>query len=203
MQSFGGRLPAFLGSRSKRLVLKTEATMRILRVARRGIVSDANVFGKKLSGPLAFAVARVGAFTSVANAGIDTWSGGSTVPTNNWTDAGNWVAGVAPLAGDTLIFDGTNQPTAEAMILRQGLHSTARLRDHGRVVQSHGERDHARWKSDRQLDRQPVCESWRPRDEQDDKFHRGSDRRQRLLHRAARSRATDSASTSTAAEMSF
>ncbi len=69
-----------------------------------------NVFRKKLSGPLALAVAGVGAFTSVANAGIDTWSGGSTVPTNNWTDPGNWVAGVAPLAGDTLIFDGTNQP---------------------------------------------------------------------------------------------
>jgi len=43
--------------------------------------------------------------TSAAAAAILTWNGGGG--NNNWTTAANWVGGVAPVAGNSLVFDST------------------------------------------------------------------------------------------------
>src|SRR5262245_27085358 len=49
--------------------------------------------------------------TGSTHANIVTWDGGSVVPTANWTDGGNWVGDSAPVPTDSLIFDGSVQPT--------------------------------------------------------------------------------------------
>lgn len=47
-----------------------------------------------------------------AAAVVVSWDGGSAVPTANWSDSGNWVGDVAPVAGDSLVFDGVVQPVS-------------------------------------------------------------------------------------------
>lgn len=51
-------------------------------------------------------IAALVGFTHTASAVPVTWDGGSTGPTTNWTDGGNWVGDVAPVATDSLVFDG-------------------------------------------------------------------------------------------------
>ncbi len=58
---------------------------------------------------VAVLVLAVGGFSAMSQAAIVTWNGASAVPTANWSDAGNWVGGLAPVAGDSLVFDGTVQ----------------------------------------------------------------------------------------------
>ncbi len=47
-------------------------------------------------------------FTHSASAAIVTWDGGATGDTN-WATPANWVGDVAPVAGDSLVFDGAVQ----------------------------------------------------------------------------------------------
>jgi autotransporter-associated beta strand protein len=59
-----------------------------------------------------FSFAAILGIANNAGATPVTWNGGSVVPTNNWSDAGNWVGGVAPVGGDSLTFDGSVQPSS-------------------------------------------------------------------------------------------
>ncbi len=84
------------------------------------------IFGlaRLLAPPLliVFAIgAVVGAPAPVAGA-TRTWDGGSIV-TQNWTDPLNWVGDVAPVAGDTVVFDATSiEPvTINASVTVQGV----------------------------------------------------------------------------------
>jgi autotransporter-associated beta strand protein len=54
---------------------------------------------------LSIALALLGALLSAASAlaAPITWNGGAT-PSPNWSDGGNWVGGIAPVAGDDVIF---------------------------------------------------------------------------------------------------
>src|SRR4051794_10640372 len=47
--------------------------------------------------------------TAGVSAGIDTWNGLGA--DDNWTTGTNWLSGVAPVAGDALVFDGFNRLT--------------------------------------------------------------------------------------------
>src|SRR4051812_19472016 len=53
---------------------------------------------------LLFSVATF-SVVQLAAAANDTWTGGNSATDNNWTDGVNW-GGTAPLAGDSLFFDG-------------------------------------------------------------------------------------------------
>src|SRR5262245_25143505 len=53
--------------------------------------------------------ALMGVVTSAASAATRTWSGGGVDA--NWATPLNWVGGVAPVAGDALIFDGFGRLT--------------------------------------------------------------------------------------------
>src|SRR5690242_17866069 len=45
-------------------------------------------------------------------AATDTWSGGSSGSTTNWTDPNNWVGLAAPAPNDYLVFKGANRVAA-------------------------------------------------------------------------------------------
>src|SRR5262245_27523452 len=53
--------------------------------------------------------ALIGVVTSTTSAATRTWSGGGS--DTNWATPLNWVGGVAPIAGDSLIFDGFGRLT--------------------------------------------------------------------------------------------
>ena len=61
----------------------------------------------KTRAPLACSVGIFAFSAMVAGAANITWDGGGAVNNAGWTNPLNWVADLAPLAGDALIFDGT------------------------------------------------------------------------------------------------
>src|SRR5688572_11713535 len=58
---------------------------------------------------LILAAAAMAGLASTASAVDRTWNGGGD--TNNFSNAGNWVGGVAPVANDSVTFDGFGRLT--------------------------------------------------------------------------------------------